>query len=261
MQLPDLLITWIKHADYPVFRAFLQRNRGYFGKVIIYFSEHNRFPYFDHFIQDALKDDRCIFLDTVETDWGREDWRNKSTNEMLKYSSSEWVCSIEQDFFTRDFPMVYHAIAKAAQTADLVGWQNEAGKYIHPSCWFIKRDVLEKTRKDFAAHDQYDHFGWITYDVEQMNGKIARLQDLGLTDFKDFFHLGGVNQNYLEGLKEGYVFHRPEIFYVYNYFCRRQPVPMDERFVKISHRIDEVLAPMFPGVDPLQSKWGAFFIV
>jgi len=264
---PDLLLTQIKHADYPVFRLFLKRHSNFFNKIIVYFSEHNRFPYFDHFIQTAIKEDvyeifdypEIVFLDPVLTDWGREDWRNKSTNEMLKYSTSDWVCSVEQDFFAKDWDKLLSSVGEAMKTYDLVGWWQENNKYIHPSFWFIKRELLEKTNKDFSARDGHDHFGWITKDVERLGGKIKSTQDMGFKDFENCFHLGGVNQNYLEGLKPEFVFHRPDWFYIYNYWCRKADVMQSPLFTEISLKVEDRLKKMFPQINPETDNRAIYF--
>ena len=208
MKYPDLLLTQIKHTDYPIWRMTLKKYRGFFGKIIVYFNENNRFPYLDHFIHDAMADlGNIVFLDQAEMDWGKQDWRDISTNEMLKYSDSEWVCSVEQDWFAKDWDKLFDAVEKASETHGLIGWENQAGQYIHPSFFFIKREMLEKTRKDFSAKEGVDHFGLITRDVKAMGGKIISTQELGFRDVStpnetDCFHLGSVNFNYLNGLDD-----------------------------------------------------------
>ena len=175
---PDLIITQIKHCDYPIFRGFLMSHRDWFEKVIVYFSEHNRFPYFDHFIQDSLKNLDITWADPVFINWGVEDWRNVSTNELLKYSEAEWVCSIEQDWFARDWNKLWEAVQEASKTADYMGWWQENNKYIHPSFWFAKRELLDKTRKDFSAKPPHDHFGLIYEDVKKLGGRVKTLQEM-----------------------------------------------------------------------------------
>lgn len=264
MKRPDLIITWIKHSDYQLFRKFLRTHRDFFGKVIIYFSEHFRHMYFDKFIQQDLSDLNIIFLPNIEYKYGVEDWRNISTNYMLRLSDSDWVCSIEQDFFCQDWNKLLEATKKEMETSDLIGWWQPNGKYIHPAYWFMKREFLERTNKDFAAHDGFDHFGWITQDTIANDGKIKSLQDMGfncdVAPNADCFHLGGVNQNYLEGLKPEYVFHRPEIFYVYNYWSMRAPVIQSENFYNLCKQIDEKLRDKFPNIDPKMDEYKKFFI-
>lgn len=266
---PDLLITWIKHTDYPIFRLFLSRYREFFGRIIIYFSEHNRFPYFDHFIQKSLSKLDCIFLDPVLTDWSREDWRNKSTNEMLKYSQSEWVCSIEQDFFCKDWNSLLFKTQEAMKENDLVGWLNPTNyPYVHPAYWFVKRSVLEETSKDFSPHPEInglDHFGMITKEIIDNGGRLTSLKDMGLetelinSDKTDCFHLGSVNQNYLEGLKSEYVFHRPDWFYIYNFYSMRADVSQDSQFMELMRKIDSKLKLQISDINPETDSRSKFY--
>lgn len=275
---PDLMITWIKHCDYPIFRQWLRKYRDFFGKVIIYWSEHNRFPYFDHFIHEAMKKDDITWMDPVLTDWGTEDWRNKSTNAMVKESESEWVCSIEQDYFCRDWEKLLAEVVEAGKTYDLIGHPGKPGsqpnqdylkgEYIHPAFWFMKRKTLEKTSKNFGADPArgWDHFGIITEEAMKLGIKTITLADMGHeveTKPDAFsFHLGGVNQNYLEASKPEYVFHRPEPFYVYNYFCRQTTVPQSIPFLFLSERVDEILRSKYPElalVNCENSPWTVFF--
>ena len=68
----------------------------------------------------------------------------------------------------------------------------------------------------------------------------------------DCFHLGGVNQNYLEGLKEEYSFHRPEIFHVYNYWSTKVK-PQDPQFFELCMKIEKKLN-LVPNIE-----WDKFF--
>ena len=262
---PDLLVTQIKHCDYPIFRYTIAKYRDFFGKIIIYFNENNRQPYLDHFMHMEMAAwGDIVFLDQVPIDWGTQDWRNLSTNAMLEYSSSEWVCSVEQDWFARDWDRLLQAVQDGMKTHDLIGWENEAAQYIHPSFWFIKRDVLEATRKDFSAAEGIDHFGLVTRDVRGMGRKILRTQDMGFRDLSDpantdCFHLGGVNQNFLNGTEQGTVFHRGELFKVYSYWNIQAPVGQSMRFVDQSQHVYEQLERLYPDIDPETSEWKDFF--
>ena len=205
---PDLLVCWIKHCDYPIFRQFLKKYRNFFGKAIIYWSEHHRHMYYDKFIEEDLKDFNITFLQNIEYKYGIEDWRNIATNEMLKYSDSEWVCSIEQDWFCKDWDIFFKWIETYKDLADLFGWMNlTTNPYIHPACFFIKKELLNKTSKDFSPHPEIvgsDHFAQITYDANKLEARVRNLPlNMNVEPNADCFHLGGVNQNYLEGLKEG----------------------------------------------------------
>ena len=272
MNRPDLLICWIKHADYPIFRETLRKHRDFFGKIIIYWSEHFREDYFDKFIQKDLESLGNIqFLPNIEYKYGEEDWRNIATNHMLQFTDSEWVCSVEQDWFSKDWGSLLEMVNEAMQSHDLVGWGAKSGAkqfYIHPAFWFIKRSLLDKTRKDFSAKDGEDHFGLITRDAEVLVDpeKVFCIErdgglkcDVGTT--ADAFHLGGVNQNYINGLTEGYVFHRPEAFMIYNYWCRKSEVTQDARFTELSLSIEGVLRQLYPDLDLENNDWVKYFDV
>jgi hypothetical protein len=272
---PDLIICWLKHTDYPIFRATLRKHRDFFGKVIIYWSEHNRFPYYDHFIHESLKDLDVTFLDPTFTDWSiGEDWRNHATTEMLKYSTSDWVCSIEQDWFSKDWNRLLEATRGAMERCDLFGWYNPTNfPYIHPAYWFIRRETLEKTSKDFAPHPDIngcDHFAMITHEALKSGAKMLTLQDLGFqTDIispeaTDCFHLGGVNQNYLdfdERFKANNL-HRSDLFYIYNYWSGISN-PSDPSYSPLFHqqvnKTHVYLESAYPNINPETSGWKEFF--
>jgi hypothetical protein len=143
---------------------------------------------------------------------------------------------------------------------DMFGWWNPTNSpYIHPAFWAIKRELLEKTTKDFSAHPEIngsDHFATITYDVERLGYKIGKCSgEFNPESFQ--FHLGGVNQNYLNGLTEGFQFHRPEVFAVLNYYNLAAKVPQDPKFVKLMEEIEKKL----PADNHMIDTWGKFFVV
>lgn len=269
---PDLIICWLKHNDYPIFRTTLQKYRDFFEKVIIYWSEHNRFPYYDHFIHDAMKDLDITFLDPTFTNWSEgEDWRNHATNEMLKYNTSEWVCSVEQDWFSKDWDRLLSVTQEAMNKSDMTGWMNPTVKpYIHPGYWFIKRDLLEKTGRDFNPHSEIngaDHFAMITWKAQELGAKVLPIQELGIqTDIispeqTDAFHLGGVNQNYLDfhfRFKNNQL-HRTNIFTVYNYWSMKAQVIQSPNFVKKMQEVGIYMKSLHPEIDPETSGWKEFF--
>ena len=275
MMRPDLMVCWIKHCDYPIFRRFLRRYRAFFGKIIIYFSEHFRHMYYDKFIEKDLSILGNIqFLPNIEYKYGVEDWRDIATNHMLKFTNSEWICSVEQDWFCRDWDKFLSKMNDAMKTSDLIGfWQasdtNQKFRgYIHPACWFIKRSILDQTSKDFSAHPEVngcDHFGMITRDVEKLGGKIVKLEDLGFKigvwSDTDAYHQGGINQNYLEGLKPEYVFHRAELFYIYNWYSLKEDtVTYSNEFMELMKKIDIKLSDKrFLFENPETSKWAIFY--
>ena len=259
---PDLLICHIKHCYYPIWMKTVKKYRDFFGKILIHFSEHNRQPYFDHYIHTELQElGNIVFLDKANIDWSTQDWRNIATNEMLKYSTGEWVCSIEQDWFCRDWDKLLAECRRHMDSpAALFGWYSlTAHSYVHPAFFFIRRAVLDQTSKDFGPHSEIsgsDHFAKITYDVEKLEQIVVGLNVGDVSSRSLAFHLGGVNQNYLDGIHTG-VFHREEIFYIYNYWSMKHNLPSD--FAKRCLRIETILKNKYPDIDPEKSEWSEFF--
>lgn len=271
MKKPDLLICWIKHCDYPISRKFLRKYRDFFGKIVIYWSEHFRHMYYDKFIQEDLSGlENIVFLQNIDYKYGVEDWRNIATNYMLKQSSSEWLCSVEQDFFTEDWDKLLKAVNEASKTHEIIGFKGHdyqqsyqgylKGSYVHPAFFFIKRSLLEKTSKDFGAKpdEGYDHFGKITRDLMEMKVPIWYTQDHGFPETTTF-HQGGINFNYLEGLKPGFSFHRPELFYIYNYWSKKVDVPQSPEFVELMGKIGEILKLQIPDINPETDSRSIFY--
>lgn len=259
---PDLLVTWHESCDYPIARRFLKRHRDFFGKIIIYFSKHFRNPVYTPFLKESMEDlENILYLDPIEYKYGEEDWRDVSTNYMLKHTDSEWISSVEQDFFCRDWNKLLSKTSEAMKENDLIGWWQENNKYIHPSYFFIKREMLEKTNKDFSARSPHDHFGWIFEDVKRFGGKIKSIQEMGFADFKDSFHLGGVNDNYLNfdvKFKSNSI-HREKLFYIYNYWSIKADISQSPEFMALCEKVDFALKSKLPETDPENNEWVDFF--
>lgn len=271
MKRPDLLVCHIKHCDYPIFRGWLRKHRDFFGKIVIYWSEHFRHMYYDKFIQEDLSDLKdIVFLQNIEYKYGVEDWRNIATNYMLKETVSQWVCSVEQDFFTTDWDKLLKSVEEASKTYDILGYMGRdhqqeyqgylKGHYVHPAFWFIKRSLLEKTSKDFGAKpdEGYDHFGRITRDVMKLNVPIWWTQENGFPE-ETTFHQGGINFNYLEGLKPDFKFHRPDLFYIYNWWGMKAKVKQSPEFMELMRKIDGILKLQNPSINPETDSRAIFY--
>lgn len=261
----SLIVSHISSCDYPLWRLWLRKYSSWFDEIIIYFDVQFRYPFFWSFIQQDLSTIPNIkFLDPVQYDYETSDWRTTSTNELIKHATGDWIFSIEQDWFAKDWGKLLDKVNAVMyeDNPDMIGWLNPTNSpYIHPAFFAIKREMLEKTSKDFSAHPEIpgsDHFAMITYDVQKLQGKIVSLQDMGFNcNFSpdaDMFHLGGVNQNYLNGLNEGFQFHRPEAFRLYNLRSLESEVEYDDRFVKIMADIAAKLVNV-----EINPEWNKFF--
>lgn len=274
MKKPDLMICWIRHVDFPLARQWIRDHREFFGKIIIYWSEHFRDMYLDKFMEESLKDLDIVFLQPIEYEYGVSDWRNIATTLMLSHSGSEWICSVEGDFLTTDWTKLLEAVTEASKTYDFLGFKGHQGQnthqapyltgnYVHPAFWFMKRETLERTNKDFSADPKRgaDHFGLITQDAERLGIPIWYTQDNGFPE-ETTFHLGGINHAYLNGLDDpNFVFHRPELFLLYNYYSMKADVPQDPLFMEVMEKMDKKLRAMYPDIDPETDPNCVFFIV
>ncbi|SRR6266581_5066497 len=268
----SLIVCWISNNDYPLFREWLEKYHSFFDEIIIHWDIMFRFPFYNAFIQSSLSHIPNIkFLDMVQRELGVDDWRHAATTEMLRHATGDWIISIEQDWFSKDWDRLLNASEQAMKNSDLFGWYNPTNfPYIHPAYFFIKREMLEKTRKDFSPHAEIngaDHFAMITRDALDNGAKLIKLQDLGFVTDKldpretDCFHLGGVNQNYLDFdvRFQANAIHRPEIFSVYNHFSRKANVDQSPYFMSIMDKVSPRLVEMTQ-IDPELSDWRKFFI-
>jgi hypothetical protein len=261
----SLIVCWIANNDYPLFRAWLEKNHSFFDEIIIHWDIMFRFPFYNAFIQSSLSHIPNIkFLDMTERELGVDDWRNAATNAMLKEATGDWIISIEQDWFCQEWQRLFNSIEDSIRDSDMFGWWNPTNApYVHPAFWGIKRELLENTTKDFSPHPEIngsDHFAKITYDAQALQAKIDKYHG-NLSPNTPFFHLGGVNQNYLnfDELFKLDALHRPEIFYVYNYWSRKAHVRQSETFMSKCKAIEMYLRTKYPHIDFETSEWSKFF--
>src|SRR3990167_4778714 len=195
----DLLTQYCCHCDYPIWRNHLKKYRHLFNKVILYPNEYYRDLDFKDFSKEVLKE---TWVEGHTINWSEPgiDWRQAEVEPMLELSNSEWVYFNEQDWFVKDWDKFYEAVFKAIDDgADAIGWMNPTNfPYLHPCCFFVKREFLNKTKLDFRCHSEFnggDHFCMITKDLKELGAKIVTLEDLGFKYWEDYLHLGGVTSN------------------------------------------------------------------
>lgn len=265
--------------DYPLFRKHLGKYRGKFNKVILYPSDHNREVSFKDFLFETVKED---WVKDHKIDWFTDpppDWRQEEAMAMLPFAKSEWIYFTEQDFFIKDPDKFYSKVKEAMDRgADAIGFMNPtAFPYLHPACFFIKREILEKTSKDFRAHPEIpgaDHFSMITRDLEKLGAKIVTTEEMGFQYWQDCFHLGGLTSNMIDSVvNPDFEFHRPEIFHVYLHFALDRIVAeridgvdvelidqlnLEDFFEQVRVRL-LMKHPELVDVNPHESEWAAFF--
>ena len=191
MKETDIIVTWPRNCDYPVWRDFIRQYRHLFNKVIIVFMETNQGHDYRHFLRDAMAKDNITFLQSPKIQPG-EDWRNVAVNLALEHSTSKWVWFTEQDFLIHDMRFLTVAVFGSMAEMDVIGMS--AGGRLHPCCIFIKRETLEKTHKNFGiVPDRSDHFGQLQKDIEGQNmSRYYYAED----PVNGFVHFNGLSHNW-----------------------------------------------------------------
>lgn len=261
----DVITQYCVYNDYPIFRYNMQRFRHRFDKIILYPSRHHGYIDLEEWTKKIFPE---TWVERENIDYGVQDWRQAETEPLLKHSNAEWLYFAEQDFFVKDWDMFWALIDKTMPKADAIGWWNPtAFPYIHPSCFLIRREVFEKTKKDFRAHPEIpgaDHFAMLTRDLEDMNARIVKLQDIGYENWTSAFHLGGLTYPYQNWKGDGtdhYGVGNPEAFYVYNHFSRHAPVVQNKGYLDLSKAVEKGLEERYGYTANLKrtNVWREFF--
>ncbi len=224
---PDLIITWPRNVEYPLFRQFVRDSRSNFGKVIIVFTSSGSEIDYSQFVINAMSNDDCIFLSSSPILPG-EDWRNVAIQDALKLTTSDWLWFMEQDFLVTD-PAFWDEINEYITYREVIGVKENSGR-LHPCCLLIRRDTLNRTGCDFGiVQDQMDHFGLIQSDLEALDVFIT-----GLTP-KYYHHMNGLSHNFHLASTMQEVTYYPDEFKRYLSGCLTLTgVPLDPRFEKVA---------------------------
>lgn len=262
MKNTDILTQWCVFNDYPIFRHHIGKYRHLFGKVILYPSRHHGFRDLEGFAKSVFKE---TWVESVQIDYGTEDWRQAETIPLLPHSDAEWIWFREQDFFVDDWDKFFEDASRLQEEADVFGWWHGSQfPYVHPCCLFIKRELLEQTNKDFRAHPEIpgcDHFAMITRDAERLGAKIVKLQDIGYKNWKNAFHLAGLTYPY-QNWSTDRIFGvgNIEAFTAYNYYSR-EFVDLSPEYIDLSREIEDYLVrhKLSTPVEKIVEKWKPFF--
>jgi hypothetical protein len=203
----DLIVSWPRNCDYPLWRKFLRDNRHRFARVLVVFTDHAGED-ISGWVRSVL-DATCLDSPPV-----REDWRDTAVNHALDHSDAEWVWFTEQDFLITDPDRFWTQTVWAEKP---LGWQEHDDRW-HPSCLFVPRSVIDKTSRYFGTVP-VDHF----YAFGQEVNAISPIQILQ----GGFEHLQGTSQNHWlidSGIDQG-VFKRDR-FRRYLADCLAADVPL-----------------------------------
>jgi len=190
---PDLITLWPIAFDYPLFREQVVKNRQHFNKVIIVFTHNSVVRDYRTFLKATHPD--WTFCDTEHLKQ-KPNWYTTAINEGLKYSSSEWVLFMEQDFIYNDT-----FIPKFLQDIAFFSYGGLCeGKRLHFGCFAVKRYLISKTQKFFESIDtlnySFDCFDFFTCELQILSNMYTTLDALGFKREDDYDHLSGLTQNY-----------------------------------------------------------------
>lgn len=238
---PDVIVTWGRHVDFPLFRYNLQRFRPYFNKVLIALTDHGKLEDYTHFFTNTIDAEfKSLVLPSAE-----QDWRNVAVNTMLDKSQADHVLFIEQDFLIRDER--FFEVLLNVSDYDFIYYDEQ--ERIHPACALLPRHVIDKTSRDFSARPPaYDHFGLFFQEAMRLTHS-ADLETIGLHKGEDYLHIAGVTQSY-----HTKPFHKPNQFLTYNRLSLNLPIVYNE-FRFIMENIDQDPSNLFFLDEPVRSMF------
>lgn len=188
----DLIISWPKSMDYPLWRVFITQHREFFKNIIIVFTETHAGVDYSDFVKSSLTGEEFIFIDSPAVQ-GDEDWRDLAVNLALEKSTAHWVWFTEQDLLVLD-PRFWSMIALWMLSYDVIGYKE--GQRFHPSNMFVKREFINKTRRYFGiVPDKSDHFASFYFDLRQSGAKIRNIKYYGDQHRDTFYHMTGLSHN------------------------------------------------------------------
>lgn len=220
---PDLIVTWPKNADYPLWRQMVRDERDKFNNVIVVFMETNQGFDYREFVKEAMQKDYILFMDSPPIPAG-DDWRNVAVNAGLQQSvTSELIWFTEQDFYPRSsfWPACYDL-----RENDVIGVKD--GKGLHPCSLIMNRKALSTISRNFAVIQGVgDHFSLVQKEIEESDLKV------GIVDPKHYIHMNGLSHN-LTLITNGELPNwQPEQFKSYAIKTLQVKVPLNDRYKEI----------------------------
>lgn len=234
---PDIIVTWPLHLDFPLFRYNMVKYREYFRSLTIVLSNHHMDRDYSNFIRVQLP-----FANFIDYKGNDKDWRNGTVNAGLDVMPKDGnVLFLEQDFFWTD--KFLDNVLK--DWSDFI-YFNE-GNRVHPAFAIIKRELVDKTSRDFSAYPEThgDHFG--KFFSELIIG--VNIKELGVKKNVHYWHMNGLSQEYMN-VKNDQPFYNRDDFTYYNHECRYLPIESHPEFYQIEFAIDRTYG--HPGTNHLR---------
>lgn len=140
----DVIVSWPRSCDYPLWRQFIRDERARFNRVYAVFTDHDGPDY------SAWVRSNCPEIDFLDSLNRRRDWRDAAVNTALLQSTAERLWFTEQDFFITD-PSFWEA------EGQVIGFDAGDGRPLHPACIFVDRQMVNQTSRYFGP-EPVDHF-------------------------------------------------------------------------------------------------------
>lgn len=226
---PDIIVSWPRNCDYPLWREFIRKHRAMFNEIIIAFTETHQGDDYRGFVENAMFEDYCHFIQPQEIHAG-EDWRSVAINSALLHSyNAQWIWFTEEDFY----PLVSfwsEAMRMEKNGKRAIGVTQ--GERLHPCSLLLRRDLLNSLDKNFGiVPDKLDHFGLIQKQLEQQK------EDIGIIEDTHWMHYNGLSHNWTLASRDEQPNYKLEVFLAYLKSCLEVSVPLDNRFTFIAQRI------------------------
>ena len=188
----DVIVSWPKSMDYPLWRDFILAHQQLFNKVIIVFTETHAGVDYSDFIMKSLPGVNFLFLH-AEPVKNTEDWRDNAVNQALRHSDADWVWFTEQDLLILS-PSFWPIISVGMASYDVIGYKE--GSRFHPSNIFVARHMINKTRMDFGiVPNKADHFWKFYFDLKANGARIKNLKYKADQNTDTFYHMNGLSHN------------------------------------------------------------------
>lgn len=226
---PDIIVTWPRNNDYPLWREFIRVSRYRFNEIIVVFMDPNQGPDYSAFVREAMAPDYVKFIDSPKIGPG-EDWRDVAVNAGLFHSiNASWLWFTEQDFFVMDDNFWVEVYTKSYDF-DVIGITQ--GARLHPACIFIKREALAKTKRRFGiVPGEADHFGQLQKDIEDQEMRRCYFADPKGLDYK---HFNGLSHNWTLLARGEEPNYEKEDFYKYLEACLNADVSIEDNWRQIA---------------------------
>lgn len=228
MTKPDIIISWPRNCDYPLWRQFIRKNRARFNEVLVVFTETNHGDNYRDFVREAMMPDYVLFVENRDLDYGSEDWRNVAINSALLHSyNSEWVWFTEQDFIITEPDIFWKEVEENMNKFDALAVY--VADRMHPCCTFVKRSLLDRTHKDFSAKPpEYDHFGRLQKDFGALQSPVYSLKN-------GYIHLNGLTHNMSLVERHEAPNYDIQAYAQYMELCLMADIEMDRRFIELAN--------------------------